>query len=656
MRFFLAGRSLSHRVSTQRSNHALREMRLENLESRQLLSLTTPGMDTMDVAARGGRLPCVVAPYEVADVSADLQSIQLEIESTQEASYLSEAANAEVSNGPLPLPSGGIQQPTRAFTVSENAKLRTVVGTVKPATRAASGTAYSYELVQGSEFFTMDAVSGKISVASNIDYETTPTIAVSVLTSVNGQAKWLDSLTIQIKNVNEAPDDIGFWVNGDVEQAFQVDEYSMLIGYLAATDPDGDSITKMTLSGDDAKLFEIVSVDGGPSSFAIYSKSPLCADCFRGKNDDDLYHLTLTATDSGRQTSRMEVTIDVLDRAFTSEDVVTLWSDQTGWILRESWADGDQKIQICQGKGVVFSESPDAMPTLEILGNAKRDVLLWDLNGWPDDESDAVLNISFDGRGGDDIVNLLGTPDDDLLVLTQAGLKYATTELTLQVENLNLDGCLGDDVFRFEFSVNEGLPSKTTIVDKWGVDQLDFSAMDGGVKLELGTSKAQNPFHAGQTLAVKSPIEIVVGSDYVDELSGCSFGTLIYGGAGDDRIQAKRGHNILIGGTGADQIFGGSGEDWLIGDDFTFSTESMKDMYLDWACSLEFFTWRVNELEDTLLDSVVPDGDHDRLEGRQGKASWRAPNWYEVSGDDDAVDYRNSEFARYWDKKTVIDE
>ena len=429
----------------------------------------------------------------------------------------------------------------------------------------------------------------------------------------------------------------------------------MLIGYLTATDPDGDSITKMTLSGDDAKLFEVKSVDGGPSAFALYSKSPLCADCFRGKNDDGLYHLTVSATDSGRKTSRTDVTIDVLDKTFTSEDVVTLWSDQTGWILRESWIDGDPKIQICQGKGVIFSESPDAMPTLKILGNAKRDVLLWDLNGWPDDVSDAALHISFDGRGGDDTVNVLGTSDDDLFVLTSTGLEYVTTELTLQVENLNLDGCVGDDIFRFELSVNEGLPSKTTIVDKWGVDQLDFSAVDGGVKLDLSTSKAQRPFRSGQTLVVKSPIEIVIGSDYADDLTGCSFGTLIYGGAGDDRIHAKRGRNILIGGTGVDQIFGSSGEDWLIGDDFTFSTESMKDLYLDWCCSLEFFTWRVDELMDTLLDSTIPDGDQDRLEGRQGKTSWRAPNWYEVSGDDVAVDYRNSEFARYWDKKTVID-
>ena len=61
-------------------------------------------------------------------------------------------------------------------------------------------------------------------------------------------------------------------------------------------------------------------------------------------------------------------------------------------------------------------------------------------------------------------------------------------------------------------------------------------------------------------------IEIIVGSDFDDNLTGNDDDNFIDGAAGDDNIEGLEGDDTLLGGAGEDELDGGEGEDSLFGD------------------------------------------------------------------------------------------
>jgi Ca2+-binding RTX toxin-like protein len=62
-----------------------------------------------------------------------------------------------------------------------------------------------------------------------------------------------------------------------------------------------------------------------------------------------------------------------------------------------------------------------------------------------------------------------------------------------------------------------------------------------------------------------------LGGDDTINLSGIKVPTMIWGGAGSDRIYGGSGGNVVYGDQGNDTIVGGSGNDWLVGGDGTDS-------------------------------------------------------------------------------------
>ena len=85
-----------------------------------------------------------------------------------------------------------------AFSLAENAAVTTVVGTVA----ATAATAVTYAITAGNAggAFTIDGASGALSVAGALDYETTPTYALTVAASADGATATV-AVAITVTNV-----------------------------------------------------------------------------------------------------------------------------------------------------------------------------------------------------------------------------------------------------------------------------------------------------------------------------------------------------------------------------------------------------------------------------------------------------------------------
>ncbi len=519
---------------------------------------------------------------------------------------------------PESLPSG-LKQPSRAYTVTENTKFGTSVGTVSPMTKAAKDQVYTYTIVEGDEYFAIDA-KGKITTIAAIDYEQTSTITLVIQTSVNGVATWTDPFTVQVKDVNETPVDVGIFDDGEVVRRVELPEGSMVVGTLSARDPEGTPIVAYKLSGADAKLFEVVK---NGDVFELRVKSALDFENPISKAGTNQYEVIVNATDSTRKSSadKTPLVITVTDRVYSSDDLITITGSSNTWSVKQVGAN----VQVSQGKTILFSEPVTAFPTLTIQGSAKNDTLTWNLASW---NATNDVSVTFDGMGGTDTVKVVGTSGADAFLFTSDGVTIGETQIELMnTELLTVEGGDGDD--RYEFTGFAATQS-TTISDKKGVDTFDFGMASEGITLDLSSTKAHQVF--GYSLIVKNAPEILIGTDYVDTLTGSRSGTVIYGGGGVDTLTAKGGKNVLIGGAAADQIFGSTGEDLLIGGDLNTDVLPLDTLYNEWILSKSKFDARAAALSGLTSVAVVDGDDMDMLTGGKGQ------DWF-IGEDDEIMDF-----------------
>jgi Ca2+-binding RTX toxin-like protein len=114
-----------------------------------------------------------------------------------------------------------------------------------------------------------------------------------------------------------------------------------------------------------------------------------------------------------------------------------------------------------------------------------------------------------------------------------------------------------------------GLSAKTTVVDRKGIDALDFSQATASVTLNLSKSagQAQKVFTSSSyTLALKGTVENVIGTDYADLIKGNKAANEIWGRGGNDTLYGGAGNDTLYGGDGDDWLYGDAGNDWLYGE------------------------------------------------------------------------------------------
>ena len=156
-----------------------------------------------------------------------------------------------------------------------------------------------------SEIGATRSVQVEVKDGAKFDYETKDTYMVT-LTATDDYGETADlELTIKITDVNDAPKITGL---GEVEYAENGDT---AVATYSATDPDGSEIVSWTLDGDDAGDFKI---EDGVLNF---KKSPDYETPKGGGQDatdtdtDNIYEVTVEATDATKRIGTKEVTVEV---------------------------------------------------------------------------------------------------------------------------------------------------------------------------------------------------------------------------------------------------------------------------------------------------------------------------------------------------------
>ncbi len=187
-------------------------------------------------------------------------------------------------------------------SVNEDAGPGAAIGVAVSATDADASDTLTYSLrgVDAASF-AIDASSGQLKTKAGLDYEAKSSYSVVVRVD-DGFVVVSIAVTITVADVNEAPE------LPPGAPSLDVDENTApgvaFGGPVAATDPDGDTLT-YTLSGAHAALFGIDSTTG-----QLRTKGALDYEGTR-----NTYQVTVTATDGGGLTDTVTVDISVNDVA-----------------------------------------------------------------------------------------------------------------------------------------------------------------------------------------------------------------------------------------------------------------------------------------------------------------------------------------------------
>jgi len=151
------------------------------------------------------------------------------------------------------------------FTLAENSTNGTVIGTLKATDQ--DGDTLTYSIIGGNtdQAFGLDASTGGLTVASNValDFESIPVFSLIVQVSDGALS---DSATVTI-NLTDVDEDSTTTNQAPTITAatYSIAENSVngtVLGTVEASDPDGDTLTYVIVSGNDAEGFSLDSESG----------------------------------------------------------------------------------------------------------------------------------------------------------------------------------------------------------------------------------------------------------------------------------------------------------------------------------------------------------------------------------------------------------
>ena len=210
------------------------------------------------------------------------------------------SATLAATTSTCPPPAFGAE--SYSFSVAENSATGTAVGTVTATTTGAGPVTYALTAGNAAGAFALDAGTGAITVAGALDYETTPSYALTVTADDGQGGTSTAAVTITVTNVDEAP---GF---GAADYAFSVAEDAAAgaaVGTVGATDPEGGTLTYAMTAGNEAGAF---AIDANTGAVTV-------AGALDYETTDE-YHLTVTASDAAGHTGTADIEITVTDVAF----------------------------------------------------------------------------------------------------------------------------------------------------------------------------------------------------------------------------------------------------------------------------------------------------------------------------------------------------
>ncbi|MEX2170470.1 MAG: choice-of-anchor Q domain-containing protein, partial [Pirellulales bacterium] len=265
------------------------------------------------------------------------------------------------------------------------------------------------------------------------------------------------------------------------------------------------------------------------------------------------------------------------DYLFGGEGIDTLSGGSDADVLFGQ--EGDDEFSGGDGDDIIYGGSGDDA----IHGNADNDQL-------------------FGGEGNDDIH---GDSGNDLL---DGG---AGTD--------SLEG--GNDDDTYAFGPHDAISH--TIVDIHGSNVLDFSQAGSAVTATLG---AQATYVAAAIVLTGATIGRVIGSEHDDELTAPTYGVILEGRGGDDRLIGGAGKDSLLGGAGNDFLHAGPGDDELLGgvgdDTYIFEFDDVPELDIaDIAGSntLDFSLVQTSVVVQLGVNAVFDDADIDLVGVRIGR-------------------------------------
>ncbi|HMP57052.1 MAG TPA: putative Ig domain-containing protein, partial [Novosphingobium sp.] len=330
----------------------------------------------------------------------------------------------------------------------------------------------------------------------------------------DGQVDVVRAVTIAIAPVNDAP--VILSGNGGTA-AISVNENTLAVTTVIATDIDGPAITYAVTGGPDAAAFAIDPVTG--------SLRFVAAPDFEAPGDadgDNIYIVTVTASD-GALSASQTITVTVRDVA-------------------------------------------EGVPGLRIVGTADADSLTGSAGN--DTISGGAGDDTLSGGLGDDRLNggdgddrLAGGAGDDRL---DGGIGNDTLNAgdgnDLIVGGAGNDSILGG---AGEDTVNAGDgddivfggAGRDSILGGAGADTLIGGDGDDTVSGGAGNDRLQG----------NDGNDSLNGNDGDDSILGGSGDDTLSGGPGNDTLNGEGGHDRLLGGLGDDTLLGGDGDDTLDG-------------------------------------------------------------------------------------------
>ena len=208
-------------------------------------------------------------------------------------------------------------------SIPEDAEVGTIVGAPVTATDANEDDAgkLTYDL-SGADAgsFNINKMTGQITVAAALDHERvageTYAVAVGVLDpSVNDESDPFDTavvvrqaVTITATDVNEEPTVMGATVVSSVDENAVV---TTSLGTFTADDTDDGDTTDLSLSGDDADAFELGDPAAVTGARVLTFKASPNFESYADTNGDNIYRVTVVATDGDGLTDEEALTITV---------------------------------------------------------------------------------------------------------------------------------------------------------------------------------------------------------------------------------------------------------------------------------------------------------------------------------------------------------
>ncbi|QDT36052.1 Cadherin domain protein [Stratiformator vulcanicus] len=313
-------------------------------------------------------------------------------------------------------------QASYAFTIDEDEVAAAAVGTVSATD--ADGTTPVYAIVpgDGSDLFTIDA-SGTIKLAAGVslDHETTPQYTLTVSASDGQNAPATATIEINIGDVDEAP---AFPTLAPIE----VTEDELIIGSVAAVDPEQLPLTYDIVGGDPLGLFTI----DGSGVISVASGKTLDYEATQQ------HQLTISA-DDGNHLVTAVVTINVTDvneaPSFATNGPLQLREDEApagtisasdpeqqplsyaitaGDPLNQFTIDNNGFISVASGAVLDYETTPQYVLTISVSDGVNAAVtasVTINVTDAPVSIADVTTSLAEDAAAGAAVTQLIPTGD-----------------------------------------------------------------------------------------------------------------------------------------------------------------------------------------------------------------------------------------------------